>query len=124
MSKLPPLVLPEQPVLVHNDLCPEHWIFDATGQLSGVIDWCDAVWGDPIGDFAGLWIWFGEDVLRRALDVYERDTPPDTVERIRSQSIGLILTWTGEWARWNAKDTINDRAANLIPRFSALLGLT
>lgn len=41
--------------VVHNDLLPEHILIDeATGSLSGIIDFADLCIGDPTGDFVGL----------------------------------------------------------------------
>lgn len=112
---------PHEPVLIHGDLCPEHWLFDEDGCLAAVIDWTDARWGDPVGDFTGLWIWFGEDVLRRALAAYGSIPVPDFVERVRTRGIALVMIWIGEWVRWSSSPPICDRAAALIPRFLDLL---
>ena len=112
---------PGEPVLVHNDLCPEHWVFSDDGRLAGVIDWTDARLGDPTGDLSGPWIWFGEETLRQVLSAYGPPPCEDVIERVRARSIGSVMIWIGEWARWESKDSINDRAANLIPRFLDLL---
>jgi aminoglycoside phosphotransferase (APT) family kinase protein len=40
---------------IHGDICPDHLIVDpSTGRLSGVIDFTDAMTGDPVLDFVGL----------------------------------------------------------------------
>ncbi len=40
---------------IHNDICPDHLLVDpVSGQLSGVIDFTDAIIGDPVLDFVGL----------------------------------------------------------------------
>jgi aminoglycoside phosphotransferase (APT) family kinase protein len=40
---------------VHNDICPDHLIVDPhTGRLNGIIDFTDAMVGDPLVDFVGL----------------------------------------------------------------------
>lgn len=37
---------------VHNDICPDHLIVDpSTGRLAGIIDFTDAMLGDPLVDF-------------------------------------------------------------------------
>ena len=57
------------PRLIHQDLSPDHLIVDPrTGRLTGIIDWTDAMLGDPARDFVGLvtsrgWR-FAENVLR------------------------------------------------------------
>jgi aminoglycoside phosphotransferase (APT) family kinase protein len=38
---------------------------DAQG-LAGIIDWGDATWGDPLGDFVGLWAWGGDRATQTA----------------------------------------------------------
>lgn len=114
---------PLDPVPIHGDLCPEHWLFSPGGELTGVIDWTDARRGDPTSDFIGPWIWFGDEVLRQTLSVYGRLPVPDFVARIRSRAIGKILTWIGEWARWpDTPKPIHDRATSLWPRLAELLG--
>jgi aminoglycoside phosphotransferase (APT) family kinase protein len=41
--------------LIHNDICADHLIADpGTGRLTGLIDFTDALAGDPVHDFAGL----------------------------------------------------------------------
>ena len=40
---------------IHNDLSPEHLLVDRrTGALAGILDWSDAIVGDPALDFAPL----------------------------------------------------------------------
>jgi len=40
---------------IHYDVCPDHLIVDAdTGRLNGLIDFTDAMVGDPVHDFVGL----------------------------------------------------------------------
>ena len=43
-----------QAVLVHGDLRADHVLVDADGRPTGVIDWSDAVVGDPAYDFGPL----------------------------------------------------------------------
>ncbi|MEU7149675.1 aminoglycoside phosphotransferase family protein [Streptomyces sp. NPDC045456] len=45
--------------LVHNDLKGEHLLVAEDGRISGVLDWTDAVTGDPAEDVAGLAISVG-----------------------------------------------------------------
>lgn len=59
------------PVLTHADLGDEHLLVEpASGALTGVIDWADAMLGDPAIDFAGLLGALGEDGADRALAHY------------------------------------------------------
>lgn len=65
--------LPEssREALVHNDFAAEHVLIDpAGGTLTGVIDWSDMAIGDPLVDFAGLFHWGGEPLVRSVLANY------------------------------------------------------
>ena len=59
-----------RPALVHGDLAAEHVLLDAAGSISGVIDWSDAMIGDPALDLAGLFHWGGAEMLSEALETY------------------------------------------------------
>ncbi|WP_030673025.1 aminoglycoside phosphotransferase family protein [Streptomyces sp. NRRL B-1347] len=45
---------PAASVVLHNDLKGEHLLVSSAGRVSGVLDWADAVVGDPAEDIAGL----------------------------------------------------------------------
>jgi aminoglycoside phosphotransferase (APT) family kinase protein len=45
---------PQGAVLVHHGLSGEHLVVSADGRVRGVLDWTDAVLGDPAEDIAGL----------------------------------------------------------------------
>ena len=65
--------VPEPPVelvLCHNDLGEDHILLDAAGEVTGIIDWSDAVLGDPARDLALLWFDFGESVAEGAFTAY------------------------------------------------------
>lgn len=54
--------LPEYRGIVHNDLLNRNVLVDA-GKLTGVIDWGNALYGDPLYDIAWflyIWPWFPE----------------------------------------------------------------
>ena len=57
-----------EPVLCHRDLSGEH-ILHVIGNLTGVIDWGDACFGDPAFDLTGLYADYGrsfaENICRR-----------------------------------------------------------
>jgi aminoglycoside 2''-phosphotransferase len=67
-----------KPVLCHRDLSSEH-ILHIIGNLTGVIDWGDACFGDPAFDLTGLYSNFGrsfaENICRRV------ELPPTYLER-------------------------------------------
>ncbi|KUN04913.1 transferase [Streptomyces yokosukanensis] len=53
-------------VLVHHDLKGEHLVVGADGRVRGVLDWTDAVLGDPAEDIAGLVLAVGSGAAVRA----------------------------------------------------------
>jgi aminoglycoside phosphotransferase (APT) family kinase protein len=57
---------PGAAVLVHHDLKGEHLVVSADGRVRGVLDWTDAVIGDPTEDIAGLAIAVGAPAAVRA----------------------------------------------------------
>lgn len=68
--------------VVHGDLAAEHVLLGGDGVPSGVIDWSDAVAGDPARDLAGLVHWGGERMLASALERYG-DVEDTTLRRAR-----------------------------------------
>jgi len=72
------------PSLVHNDLWAEHVLVDpCSGGVSGVIDWGDAVIGDPAIDFACLYTWYGESWLENVLAHYTGTLDAEVISRSR-----------------------------------------
>jgi aminoglycoside phosphotransferase (APT) family kinase protein len=71
-------------VFVHGDLGAEHILVDGQGRLAAVIDWGDAGWGDPLGDFVGLWAWAGDAATRLALDAAAQPMSEETWRRLRT----------------------------------------
>lgn len=65
----------EPHVLCHNDLGDEHLMVDGNGRLAGVIDWTDAVVGDPARDLALIQFDLGLDLARDVVTAagWERD---------------------------------------------------
>lgn len=53
-------------VLVHHDLKGERLVVSADGRVRGVLDWTDAVVGDPAEDIAGLALAVGSPAAVRA----------------------------------------------------------
>ncbi|MDQ3069157.1 MAG: phosphotransferase [Acidobacteriota bacterium] len=57
--------------LLHNDLAAEHVLIDAKAKkVTGIIDWSDVAIGEPAADFAGIFHWGGETLLRRVIAEY------------------------------------------------------
>jgi aminoglycoside phosphotransferase (APT) family kinase protein len=83
-----PSTIPEEhngpPKLIHNDLGAEHILLDqASGKITGIIDWGDVALGDPAFDFAGLWVFAGEDFLQQVLRSYSSPIDQNFLERVR-----------------------------------------
>jgi macrolide phosphotransferase len=62
---------PPHSVLAHADVIPDHTLVDG-GRLVGLLDWSDAVVGDPAADFRRLRKLFGPQALEALLNSYER----------------------------------------------------
>ncbi|WP_427919323.1 phosphotransferase family protein [Streptomyces sp. cg40] len=82
-------------VLVHHDLRGEHLVVSADGRVRGVLDWTDAVLGDPAEDIAGLALAVGAPAAVRAATLAGYGARPclrglwlarcDTVVRLAAQ---------------------------------------
>jgi aminoglycoside phosphotransferase (APT) family kinase protein len=66
---------PEHPVLLHGDLHPRH-LYATNGTLSAIIDWGDALYGDPLFDLARFSI-AGPKATSALLHGYNLDPTPD-----------------------------------------------
>ena len=70
------------PRLCHGDFGTGNLLFDfETQSIAGVIDFGGAGVGDPAGDFAGLYISFGEEFYRHCYSVYPEMEP--ALERVK-----------------------------------------
>lgn len=76
--------------LVHSDLWALHILIDSqSGRVSGIIDWADAIVGDPAIDFACLCTWYGESWLESVLANYSGDLDAGIIPR--SQYLATCL---------------------------------
>lgn len=99
LERLPPHVLdaarlPAQRrmALLHADLGGEHVLVDpASGRVTGVIDWADAIVGDPAIDYAGLLGWRGEAFLVEALESAAIPFDEDDLVRARFFSAAVAI---------------------------------
>ncbi len=74
--------------LLHSDLNAEHILLSAAGdRVEAIIDWTDAVIGDPAHDFAGLWVWQGQRFVDQVLQHYAGPVDEDFCSRIRLYGI-------------------------------------
>lgn len=58
-------------MLHHGDLAAEHIRIGEDGELSGVIDFGDALLADPALDFGALLVAYGPTFMERTIDAYE-----------------------------------------------------
>lgn len=76
--------------LLHNDLLSEHiLVVPDSGRVTGIIDWSDATAGDPAYDFAGLWVWQGDEFVALAVDAYGQPVDAGFLQRVRYD--GLVV---------------------------------
>ena len=80
--------------LVHQDLSPDHVLVnEATGEITGVLDWTDTILGDAARDLVFLVTWQGWDFLEKVLAAYPRTIDHDFRSRLREMSQLLSLMW-------------------------------
>ena len=87
--------------LAHDDLSDDHIFVDGS-RLSGIIDFSDAAFGDPVIDFAWFWS-LGEESVDRLLQdyVFASDDPA-----LKSRSLWIFvrymihLLWYGVQGKW------------------------
>ena len=98
VNPLAPGELPQAPV--HGDLSPEHILFDeATGSITGVIDFSDVVVTSPLLDFVYLYHAYGRDFLTMLLDSYGVEDAATTLGRVRMLHqwyLAMRLLWALE----------------------------
>ena len=85
----------EGPVrLIHHDLSPDHLILDpATGRLAGIIDWSDAILGDPARDFVFLVTWQGWSYANEVIGSYPLSVDRGFRERLDFMARLLSVVW-------------------------------
>lgn len=82
---------------IHNDVCADHLIVDsATGRLTGLIDFTDAMVGDPVLDFVGLIGVGGYEFIGRVVAGYELELDGPFWPRLRWLARTLTLLWLAE----------------------------
>ena len=88
---------------IHNDICPDHVIVDPdTGRLNGLIDFADAMTGDPVLDFVGLIGIGGYRFIGRAAARYDLPLGDSFGARLEWLSRVLTLTWLADAAAHDA----------------------
>ena len=83
--------------MIHQDLSPEHLVADpATGRLAGILDWTDAILGDPARDFVPLVTLGGWGFADEVFEHYACGVDPGFRERLRFMARLLPLMWLGQ----------------------------
>ena len=84
---------------IHNDICPDHLLVDpATGRLTGLIDFTDAMTGEVVLDFVGL-IGIGDyEFIRQVAANYDLPLGAGFDAKLGWLARTLTLTWLGEAA--------------------------
>jgi aminoglycoside phosphotransferase len=104
LSALEPFdqVQPLKPALLHADLHPRH-IYAAEGQLTGIIDWGDAAFGDPLFDL-GRFSRVGSAPTTALLNGYDIKRTPELERTLTFYRVAwsrLALHWElkagGDW---------------------------
>jgi aminoglycoside phosphotransferase (APT) family kinase protein len=99
--------------LTHDDLSPEHLLVDPeTGELVGILDWSDALLGDPARDFAPLVGWHGWSFVDEVLRNYPHRVDHGFRERLRFMARVLSMLWLAETREWTP-DATDDIARHI-----------
>lgn len=84
---------------IHNDICPDHIITSTrTGRLTGLIDFTDAVAGEPVLDFVGLIGIGGYEFIDAVLDRYDLGLEGGFTGKLEWLARTLTLRWLAEAA--------------------------
>lgn len=114
--------LPEYQGIVHNDLLNRNVLVDA-GKITGIIDWGNAFYGDPLYDIALLvywWSWYPEwkDIdLQEILDHHfnkHGGRPPQMDERLLCYLIHIGLDHVAYSAFRNRPEQMKRNAEQLL----------
>lgn len=82
--------------MVHHDLSPDHLLANpATGRLAGILDWTDAILGDPARDFMPLVTFGGWPLVGDVLAHYAHGIDDGFWDRLRFMARLLPLMWLG-----------------------------
>jgi aminoglycoside 2''-phosphotransferase len=96
-GKVPPPPFDGPRRFVHNDICADHVLVDPrTGNLTGLLDFGDAMVGDSAGDFVGLITIGGYAFIDRTLGHYRLPIDETFRERIRWAARNQSLHWLSE----------------------------
>jgi aminoglycoside phosphotransferase (APT) family kinase protein len=110
------LPLPElnPPALLHGDYWPGNWLWNA-GKLAAVIDWEDAMVGDPLSDLSStrleVLLAFGHDAMQTFTDGYHTLMPHLDFSQLPKWDLIAALrpanqfpAWASGWAEYGRAD--------------------
>ena len=80
---------PDSMVSCHCDLGPEHILVDKNHELTAIIDWADMGTAPRFTDFAGSWLWGGEQFLHDLSTAYGVQPQPREWKMVRM--LGVLL---------------------------------
>lgn len=107
-----------RPALVHTDLGREHILCDVRGRhVEGIIDWTDALIGDPAIDFVGLW-WMDRSFARRVLAAYGESQVDDFLRRVAFYERMVPLYELLHWAETGATHALEEGRGDLVKVYS------
>ena len=87
------------PRFIHNDICPDHIITSTrTGRLTGLIDFTDAMAGEPVLDFVGLIGIGGYEFIGQVMDGYRLGLGRGFTGKLEWLARTLTLRWLAEAA--------------------------
>jgi Ser/Thr protein kinase RdoA (MazF antagonist) len=90
---------------IHNDICPEHVIVDATtGRLTGLIDFTDALVGEVVLDFVGLIGIAGYPFIHQAAAAYRLPLGASFTAKLEWLCRTMTLTWLADSATRQPRD--------------------
>lgn len=91
---------------IHNDICPDHLLVDpATGRLTGLIDFTDAMVGEVVLDFVGLIGIAGYEFIGQVAGIYELPLGGSFMAKLGWLARTLTLIWLADAAQ-NDHDAI------------------
>ncbi len=112
----PPAPYAGPPRVAHTDLFPEHVLSDGD-RVTAFIDWGDAGWGDPAGDFALAWFLGADPLLAETLKHYNAPVDPGMPARARFFGACMVVSHL-------AFGTVAGRAAAVAEGRAALARVT
>ncbi len=84
---------------IHKDICPDHLIVDPrSGRLTGLIDFSEAVVGDPVLDMVGLIGLGGYSFIGDVVSAYDLELGEDFADSLVWLARTLTLCWLADAA--------------------------